>query len=122
MTPIESVGLTQSEFLVERPSLGAGRHAVTLEVVTACEGRFGQPALQFLFAGLDGAAIVTRTVGTRLAGSNGFGELVSQLAGRSLVVGEKVSLAPFVGRRFVVVIGDAGIESISPAVEEVDHD
>ena len=82
------------------------------------EGRFGEPALAFTFDALDGSAIATRVVGTRLASSNSFGELVSQLAGRPLAVGERIDLASFVGRHYVVVVGESGVESIRPASEK----
>ena len=66
--------------------------------------------------------MATRVVGTRLASSNSFGEPGSQLAGWPLAVGERIDLALFVGRHYVVVVGESGVESMPGLGEEVASD
>ena len=110
--------VSSSTFTVERPSIGVGCHAVVLEGATQVDGRFGQPAMEFRFASLDGKAIATKVVGCRLASSNSFGAVVAKMLGCPLTVGEEIDLTQLVGQRFAVVIGETGIESIVPAPEK----
>ena len=89
-----------------------------LETIQDVDGDFGK-GLRFPFVATEGEHAgmeAARVTGVRANGTNGLGKLIADLEGGvQHVPGDDVDIDAFVGREFLVSVGDEGITSIKPA-------